>query len=190
MNFNGLNNIEMDDIELIENYLSGEETAVEELVVKYQKSVYGLIYRMTWDKEESKDITQNTFLQVFKNLDKFRKDSSFKTWLYKIAVNLCLNYKGKCRYEYDELKETIVGNQVGALSLLIKKERNRYLRKALSEVPERQRLAISLRTYEGLSCREVAEIMGISEGAVKANYHNGVKRLKELLREHGYETQA
>jgi RNA polymerase sigma-70 factor (ECF subfamily) len=85
----------MDDRVLIERYLSGEESAMEEIMVKYQKSVYGLAYRLTWDKEESKDITQQTFTQVIKNLAKFRKESLFKTWLYKIAINLSLNYKEK-----------------------------------------------------------------------------------------------
>jgi RNA polymerase sigma-70 factor (ECF subfamily) len=179
----------MDDRVLIERYLSGEESAMEEIMVKYQKSVYGLAYRLTWDKEESKDITQQTFTQVIKNLAKFRKESLFKTWLYKIAINLSLNYKGRHFYKQEELKESIAGNQVGALSLLIRKEKTILFKKALSEVPERQRLAIVLRTYQELSCREVADVMGISEGAVKANYHNGVKKLKDLLSKHGHETQ-
>ena len=180
----------MNDIELIENYLSGEDTAMEELIVKYQKGIYALAYRITWDGEEAKDITQNTFLLAIKSLNKFRKESSFKTWLYKIAVNLCLNYKGRHCLGHDELDETIAGNEAGTLCLLIQKERKSYLMKALSEVPERQRIAVSLRAYEGLSCREVADIMEISEGAVKANYHNGIKRLKELLKDYRDETEA
>ncbi len=178
----------MEDAELIENYLSGDETALEELVMKHQKGVYRLAYRMIGDMEESKDITQNSFVQAFRNLKRFRKESSFKTWLYKITINLCLNFKRKSRHHLEELKEQVASNEIGALGLLIETERDVYVKKALSEVPERQRTTILLRTFEGLSCQETAEIMDCSEGAVKANYHNGLKRLKEVLRSYGYET--
>lgn len=178
----------MDDSILIKGYLSGDESALEELVVKYQKNIYRLAYNITGDIEESKDITQNTFLNVVRNLNKFRGESSFKTWLYRIAINLCFNHKKKHRYKDEELKETIVSNQSGSLGLLIKKDTEHHLNEALTEVPERQRLAILLRVHEGMNCQEAAKIMNISEGAVKANYHNGVKRLRELLKGYGYET--
>ncbi|MEW6110098.1 MAG: RNA polymerase sigma factor [Nitrospirota bacterium] len=180
----------MDDLELIESYRSGNETAMEELILKYQKNIYRLAYRMTSDMEESKDIAQNTFLQAIKNLDKFRRESLFKTWLYQIAINLCLSFKGKHRHNHEELQENIVVNQSGALNVILNKERDSLLMKSMSEVPERQRLAILLRTYEGLNCREVADIMNISEGAVRANYHNGVKKLKELLKGYRHGTKA
>jgi RNA polymerase sigma-70 factor (ECF subfamily) len=180
----------MGDRELIERYLSGEETAIEDLIVKYQRRIYALAYRMTGNMEESKDITQNTFLKAIKNIRKFRGESLFKTWLYKIAYNLCLNYIKKARHHQEELQHELVGNQAGALGVLIEKERNMHIKKALSKVPGRQRETIILRTFEGLSCQEVTEIMNISEGAVKANYHHGIKKLKEVLREHGYETES
>jgi RNA polymerase sigma-70 factor (ECF subfamily) len=178
----------MDDIDLVEQHLSGNEKAFEELIMKYQKKIYGLAYRMTRDIEESKDITQNTFLQAIRNMAKFRKKSSFKTWLYKITCNLCLNYLNRRRPHEVQLSESVIGNQSGALGILLEKERGYQVLKALSGVPDRQRMSILLRTYEGLSCRETAEVMNISEGAVKANYHNGLKKMKGLLGKEGYDT--
>jgi RNA polymerase sigma-70 factor (ECF subfamily) len=178
----------MDDFDLVEQYLSGNKKAFEELTMKYQKKIYGLAYRMTGDIEESKDITQSTFLSAIRHVSKFRKESSFKTWLYKIACNLCLNYRKKRKTHDAELSESIIGNQSGALALAIRKERDHYIQKALFEVPDRQRTTILLRSYVGLSCRETAEIMGCSEGTVKANYHNGVKKIKTLLKGYGYDS--
>ncbi|MEW6002223.1 MAG: RNA polymerase sigma factor [Nitrospirota bacterium] len=177
-----------EDLRLIEKYCSGNEEALEELVLKYQKQVYGLIYRMTNDIEEAKDLTQKTFLNVIKGIKDFRRESSFKTWLYRIAINVGLNHR-KSRHEEVELEELLKGDQPGALSRIIEKERRIYIRKSLAEIPERQRLALLLRVYEGLSLSETAQVMGCSEGAVKANYHNAVKRLKEILKVKGYETK-
>ncbi|UCE80038.1 MAG: RNA polymerase sigma factor [Nitrospiraceae bacterium] len=178
----------MDDIDLVEQYLSGNEKAFEELIMKYQKKIYGLAYRMTRDIEESKDITQSTFLQAIRYVSGFRNKSSFKTWLYKITYNLSLNHLNKRKKHEAELSESIIGNECGALGILLEKERGYEILKALSGVPDRQRLSIILRTYEGLSCRETAEIMNISEGAVKANYHNGLKKMKVLIGKKGYDS--
>ncbi len=179
----------MDDIRLVERYRSGDNNAIEELVMKYQKQIYAFVYRIINDPEEAKDLTQKTFLKAFHAIGGFRKEASFKTWLYKIAMNTSLSHfkQNRQREMETELQEALIANQAGALSLVIEKERMDYLRKALGALPERQRLAIILRTYEGLSCKETAEVMGCSEGAVKAHYHTAVKGLRTLLKEKGYE---
>lgn len=178
-----------EDKRLIERYCNGDKDAIEELVMKYQKQIYAFVYRIINDIEEAKDLTQKTFLKAFKAIKGFRKDASFKTWLYQIALNTSLShFKQRSKKEKEtELRETIIGSQAGALSFLIEKERIIYLKKALVELPERQRLAVVLRIYEGLSYKETAEVMGCSEGAVKAHYHTAVKGLKNILKERGYE---
>lgn len=178
-----------EDIRLIERYLAGDEYALEELVMKYQKKIYALAYRMTWDVEDSKDITQKTFLQAFKNIKGFRKESSFYTWLYQIGLNTCLSYLTKKNQETEELNESISGSNEEVLSTIIKKEKETHIKNSLKKLPERQRAAIILRAYEGLSLKETAEIMRCSEGAVKAHYHNGVKKLKRVL-ERIYDIQS
>jgi RNA polymerase sigma-70 factor, ECF subfamily len=177
-----------EDIRLIEKYLSGDSSAIEALVMKYQKPIYAYVYRMAGNVEDAKDLTQKTFLQVFKGLKDFRGEASFKTWLYKIATNAALNHIRQTRFEETELEESIPGDGRGNLAIVIEKEKLGSINESLRELPERQRLAVILRAYDGLSCLETAKVMGCSEGAVKANYHNGVRRLREILKEKGYET--
>jgi len=178
-----------EDTRLVERYRNGDNDAIEQLVVKYQKQIYAFVYRIINDPEEAKDLTQKTFLKAFNAIGSFRQEASFKTWLYKIAMNTSLSHftQNRQRGTETELQEALIGSQAGALSLVIKKERMDYLRKAMGALPERQRLAIILRAYEGLSCKETAEVMGCSEGAVRAHYHIAVKGLRALLKERGYE---
>ncbi len=177
-----------DDITLIKRYISGDEEAVEELVMKYQKQVYAFAYRMTNNIEEAKDLTQETFIRAIKGLRGFRMEASFKTWLYRIAKNTNLNHIRQNRHHKEiKLEKPTIGNQRGALSAIIDKEKKDHIKKGLDELPARQRLSIILRAYEGLSCSETSKVMGCSEGAVKAHYHNAVKRLREILKEKGYE---
>ncbi len=175
-----------EDINLIESYLAGSEEALERLIMKYQRPVYAFIYRMTNNIEDAKDLTQKTFLNAIRGIRGFRKESSFKTWLYQIAVNTSLNDMRNRRDEA-ELEESLAGNQKGALSVIIEKELKEHIRKGMDKLPERQRLAVILRVYDGLNCSETAKVMGCSEGAVKAHYHHGVQRLREILKEKGYE---
>ncbi|GBE00542.1 ECF RNA polymerase sigma factor SigW [bacterium BMS3Abin07] len=178
------------DRQLIINYLSGNGDAVEELVMKYQKMVFALTYRMINDVEEARDLTQETFIRAIKGLKKFRMEASFKTWLYRIAANVCINRMRRNVPDETDFHETTLTSEASSLNSVIKKEKELYLRKSMDMLPGRQKLAITLRVYEGFSCRETAEVMGCSEGAVKAHYHNGVKRMREILKEQGYETRS
>jgi len=138
--------------------------------MKYQRKIYALAYRMTGDIEDSRDMTQNTFLKAFKNIKDFRRESSFSTWLYRIAFNTCLNEVKKKGRETVELNKSVTGSTEGALSTMIKNEKGFLVQ-----------MTIILRAYEELSLKETAEIMKCSEGAVKAHYHNGMKKLREIL---------
>jgi len=179
-----------EDIRLIESYLAGSEDAIDGLVMKYQRQIYTFVYRMINDMEEAKDLTQKTFINAINSLRGFRQESSFKTWLFQIAKNLSLNHIKQNRHEDVEVDESLTGEQSGALSAVIENEIKGHIRRGLEGLPERQRLAVILRVYEGMSCSETASIMGCSEGAVKAHYHNGVKRLREILKEKGYEIKS
>jgi RNA polymerase sigma-70 factor (ECF subfamily) len=172
-----------EDRQLIEEYLSGSGDAIEGLVTKYQKMVYSLAYRLTNDMDAAQDLTQETFIKVLKGINAFKMKSSFKTWVYRIATNVCLNRMRKRNPETMELDEAVVQSSSNVLTSIITQEQGIRLNRAIHRLTERQKLAVTLRTMEGLSCRETADIMGCSEGAVKAHYHNGVKRLKEILKE-------
>lgn len=179
-----------DDIALIQRYLAGEEAAVEELVARYQKQLYAFLFRMTRDMEEAKDLTQKTFLKAITGLSGFRGDASFKTWIYQIALNTGLNHIKENRREMVDIDDTALGSHDGTLDGMIVEERKQQIRNALHRLPERQRLAVVLRAYDGLSCEETAKVMKCSEGAVKAHYHLGVKKLREYMEECGYATRS
>jgi RNA polymerase sigma-70 factor (ECF subfamily) len=179
-----------EDLRLIERYLTGDEYAVEELVMKYQKKIYVLAYRMTGNIEDSKDMTQKTFLQAFNNLKGFKGKSSFYTWLYQIALNTCLNHINKKTRVTEEVDDSVAHTEGSALSTIIKTEREVYIKGSLNELPKRQKTAVILRAYEGLSLKETAEVMKCSEGAVKAHYHNGVKKLREVMKRRGYAIES
>ncbi len=179
--------IQMDeDARLIRRYADGDDLAVEELVMKYQKRIYALAYRMTGNVEDSKDVTQKAFLQAFRNIRGFRMNSAFYTWLYRIAVNTCLNHMRKKDPATVEINESLCAVKGSTLSAMIDREEKFHLQKALMQLPERQKTAVILRAYEGLSVRETSEVMQCTEGAVKAHYHNGMKRIRTILRERGY----
>jgi RNA polymerase sigma-70 factor (ECF subfamily) len=178
-----------DDLRLIKRYLAGDEYAIEELVMKYQRKIYALAYRMTGNVEDSKDMTQKIFLQAVKNLKGFRRTSAFYTWLYQIAVNACLNHLKEKNRKTVELHESISASRGSTLSTIIENEKGFHVKESLKKLPERQKIAVTLRAYEGLSLKETAEVMKCSEGAVKAHYHNGMKKLRDILKEMGYEIQ-
>jgi RNA polymerase sigma-70 factor (ECF subfamily) len=170
-----------EDLELIDRFIAGDEEAAGELVMRYQKMVYVFAYRMTNNMEDAKDITQTSFIRAIEGIRKFKRESSFRTWLYRIVANTGLNHIRRGWYRDAEINDSLSGNQAGALSLIIEGEKKNRIKKALAELPERQRLAILLRTYEEFSCREASRVMGCSESTVKAHYHFGVKKLRELL---------
>ena len=171
-----------DDLTLIETYLSGDEGAIEELVMKYQKQIYSFIYRMVDDVEDAKDLTQKTFVNAINGIRDFRRESSFKTWLYRIAMNTSIKHIQKHRPEEIEIDESIESNQPKTLSIMIEMEERGYIKKSLNDLPERQRLSLALRVYERLSCKETAKVMGCSESAVRTHFHLGIKKLREILR--------
>lgn len=171
-----------DDRQLVERFTGGDDTALEELVVRYQRQLYGYIYRMTQNTEDAKDLTQKVFINIMSGIRDFRKESSFKTWAYRIATNVCLNHIRQRREEV-EVEEPLASGQAGVLSVMIERQQRQRVREAVRNLPERQRTALVLRAYEGLSCTDTASAMGCSEGAVKAHYHHAVSKLKDMLKE-------
>jgi RNA polymerase sigma-70 factor (ECF subfamily) len=172
------------DIELIERYGAGEREAFDELVRKYQKPLYSLLYRMVSSHEDASDILQKTFVKAFTGLSGFERRSSFKTWLYQIAINLAKNlYRDRARAEHVPIDDVVIRRDPKTLETLINKEQKDLLRSALAGLPEKQRLTLLLRTQENKKFEEIADIMKCSVGASKANYHHAVRKLKGMLGE-------
>lgn len=173
-----------EDISLIERYTAGEREAFDELVQKYQKPLYSLLYRMVSNHEDAADILQKTFVKAFTGLSGFERRSSFKTWLYQIAINLAKNlYRDRSRTENVALDDVVIRRDPKTLENLIASETRERLKKAVANLPEKQRLTLMLRVQESKKFEEIAGIMKCSLGTAKANYHHAVQKLKGMLGE-------
>ncbi len=171
-----------EDLDLIARVDAGEREAFNELVMKYQKPLYSLLYRMVSNHDDAADILQKTFIKAFTGLSSFERRSSFKTWLYQIAINLAKNvYRDRGRATYVPIDNVIIRKNPRTVESLIHKENMLILRKALGELPEKQRITLILRVQEGKKFEEVASIMKCSLGTAKANYHHAVKKLKAIM---------
>lgn len=179
------------DAELVERYLAGDRRAFEDLVRQYQRPIYHLAYRYLRSEADAKDLTQRTFIKVYGALPRFRAESSFRTWIYRIAINLCLNeLRDRRRGEgAGERADAIDGAAAPApdVESLDERAREAWLRRAIAGLPPRQRLVLELRIYDELPFREVAELVGSTENAAKVNFHHAVKRLRALVAGQGGE---
>ena len=170
------------DFELIDRTIRGNRVAFEELVNRYKKSVYHLANRMVHDYEDAADLSQETFLKAYQGLRKFKRQSSFHTWLYRITVNLCINYlRKKGNRQFVGLENVHTMQQPDILDKLEQEELQDVVYTAVNALPEKQRVSVILRIYHGLSHREIADILGCSVGTVKANYFHAIRNLRKLL---------
>jgi RNA polymerase sigma-70 factor, ECF subfamily len=153
-------------------------------VLKYQKPLYSLLYRMVSNHEDASDVLQKTFVKAFTGLGSFERRASFKTWLYQIAINLAKNvYRDRARVEYVHIDSVVIRKNPRTLETLIHDENRMLVRQALGGLPEKQRITLMLRVQEGKKFEEIAVIMRCSTGTAKANFHHAMKKLKSRLGE-------
>lgn len=173
-----------EDHALVQAFGQGDETAFPRLVLKYRRQVYGLAYRFTRNHEEADDLAQETFLRAYTHLSSFRGESSFKTWLFRIVTNLSINLSQSSRLAKDsgeEPEEHHAQAEASALEDLLAQARSAALQRAIATLPPKQKETLLLKTYQDLTCEQVAEIMKCSVGTVKANLFNALKKLKQAL---------
>ncbi len=181
------------DRELLEAVLEGDNTAYRGLVEKYQGRVYSMVYGMVRNREDARDITQEAFVKAYRNLAGFRLEASFYTWLYRIAMNLAIDYTRKRkRREIAGFDEQIAAkDQDGGISelhhgdsprkALERKQLLGRIMDAMQKLSDDQRQVILLREVEGLSYREISEVMEIPEGTVMSRLFYARKKLQKLL---------
>ncbi len=174
----------MDDDQIIDRCRNGDREAFSELVHKYSRPLTMLVLRMIRDPEEAKDISQQAFLKAYEGLNAFAGNSSFKTWLYSIAVNATRDVLRKKRHisECDSPDELNDPQASPYESLKLKREHMK-LRCALEALPEKQRTTVQLRIYEGMDYKEIADLVGGSAGSARVNFFQGVQTLKRKLGE-------
>jgi RNA polymerase sigma-70 factor (ECF subfamily) len=172
------------DETLVAGARAGERAAFEALVRRYQKPVYRLCFRYVRDHDEAADLTQRTFVRVMGRLGDLRQGELFRTWLFRIGVNLALNHiRDNARFVEEPpegLDPALAVTAVG-VSRLVAGELATALRKAVEALPTKQRMTLELRIYEELSFRDIALALGTSEGAAKVNFHYAVRKLRSRL---------
>lgn len=174
------------DESLINQILKGNESAMEILVKRYYDLVHSFIYRNTSDYNLAYDLTQEVFIKVIKNIDKFSNDKgNFKNWVLKIAVNTNKDYFKssiyKQRKEMQDIDNHEIKDDKNVIDILSKKEDANKIREAIHKLPNLQREAILLKYYEDLKVREISSVTGENENTIKSRLFNGVKNLKKIL---------
>jgi len=164
----------------------GEREAFDRLVQRYQREVYRLCYRYVNNHHDANDLAQDVFLKAYRAVGRFRGDSSFSTWLFRIAVNTCLNFRAARRPQSEELPEGLADRSLGVADRLESAERSRQVREAVAELPEKQRATLILKVYHDLTHEEVAGILGSSVGTVKANLFHALANLRKRLNQGGF----
>jgi RNA polymerase sigma-70 factor, ECF subfamily len=178
--------VTLDERALVEACLGGRVEAFDILVERHRRSVYQLCYRFVNNHEDASDLTQDVFLRAYRGLHSFRGHSSIATWLYRIGTNVCLN-RLAAKAPLGTLTEPIDDQQFvdvraeSASDRLLRDERAARVRLAIGQLPRKQRATLVLRMYHELSHQEIAEILGSSVGAVKANFFHALGNLKKLL---------
>ena len=172
-------------------FQNGETEAFNTLVLKYQNRIAKLIYRQINDAESTKDLCQEVFLKAYKSLPKFKRESAFYSWLYRIAMNACIDFlRQQSRRKTVGLDDLIGGpeelclisKQPSPSQLVEMAELGEIINKAVNLLPPKQQQVFRLRYEQKLQIKEIAVAVNRSEGTVKTHLHHAHRRLRELLR--------
>jgi RNA polymerase sigma-70 factor (ECF subfamily) len=174
------------DEKLVKEILIGNESAMEILVKRYYDLVHSFVYRNVSDYNIAYDLTQEVFIKVIKNIDKFSfEKGNFKTWILKIAVNTSKDYFKsnvyKQRKEIQDIDNHEIKDDKNVVDILSKKEETLKIKEAISKLPNLQRQAIILKYYNDLKIKEISNVTGDNENTIKSRLFNGIKSLKKLL---------
>lgn len=176
---------ELGEAELVAACLSGQPNAFDLIVERHRRSVYQLCYRFVGNHEDASDLAQDVFLRAFRGLRNFKGNSALGTWLYRIGVNVCLNRVAlkSAPTEPIEARQYIDEHAESPSDRVLRDERAAQVRAAITRLPRKQRAALILRMYHEMSHQEIADALGSTVGAVKANVFHALQNLKKLLAE-------
>ncbi|QTD37273.1 sigma-70 family RNA polymerase sigma factor [Polaribacter batillariae] len=173
---------------IINKVLKGNTNAFSELIDTYKDLVFSLAIKMTKNREEAEEISQDTFVKAYKNLNKFKGDSKFSTWLYRITYHTCLdalkkNKKHTNSFELNEITLNQIQTTDNALQTLERKERAKTMNKCLLQLPAEERSILWLFYYKELSLKEIIEVTSLSEANIKVKLHRGRKKLLTIVKD-------
>jgi len=164
---------------------NSKEKGFNLLLNKYQERLYWNIRRIVISHDDADDVLQNTFLKIWRALDKFRADSSLYTWLYRISVNESLQHikqNKKHRVLWADNSKDILLSKLESDSYFDGDEIERKLQQAIIKLPEKQKLVFNMKYFDDLKYDEISEILGTSVGGLKASYHLAVKKIEKFIK--------
>src|ERR1035437_4005564 len=178
---------DLSDKELLERFRNPDTRnySFNLLIRKYQKKVYWHVRRLVVSHDDADDVTQETFVKVWKNLERFKEEAQLFTWIYRIATNESISFLRKKRNKFfipfiDV--ENQLSNSLKSDNFFSADEIQLKLQKAILKLPEKQRIVFNMRYYDDLKYEEMSEMLGTSVGALKASYHFAVKKVEEYLK--------
>jgi len=179
--------------ELIKRAIDGDEGAYRELLQNYHGAIFNLLFKMVRNREETEDLVQEAFMKAFRALPSFNEEYAFSTWLYKIAINNCIDHMRKKRLKTysmnkpvqskdGEIEREFPDTSMSPDKKLLSDERATLIENAIDDLPENYKVAIVLRHSEEKSYEEIAQILNIPLGTVKARIFRAREMLKKMLK--------
>jgi len=177
------------DEDLMRRCREGDMGAFELIVLRYKDAIFNFTYHFVADYHRAQDLSQETFLRVLRNVDRYKSRNSFKTWLYRIAANLCKNeLRDRSRRKMLSLDDPAVDIETLSRNHYISPDKayeneevRRLVKDAVGSLPEDQRMAIIMREYQGFSYEEIASALNCTLGAVKSKIYRARQNIKQML---------
>lgn len=165
----------MKDEDLIRMFLEGDINSFNFLVIRWENRIFSLLYRFTGSKEDAEDLTQETFMKVFNSLKTLKDKNKFSSWITSVALNTARTHRNQRKFRHEEL------NKFDFYKDSNQSDVKEVFENAFKHLPEEQREVILLKEYQGLSFKEISEILNIPEGTAKSRMFYGLKNLKNYL---------
>jgi RNA polymerase sigma factor (sigma-70 family) len=175
------------ELEWIQAVLSGDKEAYGHIINKYKNQLYATILRMTKHPQDAQDLVQEAFIKVYHQLGKYDQKGKFSSWMFRVAINHCMDEFRKKRYKMTSVEE----NEAKLLNtnhpevIFLKKEKNRQLEKLIETLPEDERLIILLRYVNELSYDEISELLEIQLATVRNKLHRAKKKMRNTAKKEG-----
>ncbi len=166
-------------LELISHPLTRDD-GFRQLVIKYQERLYKIVRRQVINHEDADDVLQNMFIKIFRHIDRFEKRSQLFTWMYRIANNEVNDHRKK--YNRTKTVELEKQTEKHADAYLNTDQLSQSLESAVAELPERQQTVFRMRYFDELTYKQIAEILDVTEGALKASFHHAVRKIEAEFR--------
>ncbi|MDP8248048.1 MAG: RNA polymerase sigma factor [Candidatus Tritonobacter lacicola] len=179
---------------LIADFQGGDGGAFDKIFEMYRERAYRAAYAWTRNRDDALDIVQEAFIKLYKVLGRWKPRASVYTWLYRVIINLSID-RGRKKTRRREVRtgdivpeerdERLISRDIGGFESVAREETRTFIRRAVSSLPPKQRAALILKYFEGLTIAEIAVIQGCSQGAIKANLFHAVNKLRIILKKNG-----